>query len=67
MESRNFVVTVKERQADEPCFLLFETVGDIGLGKKSVVLDTAEGTNFEAASALARAINAGAIKIRLLG
>jgi hypothetical protein len=38
MTSRNFTVTVQERNRDEPCFLVFETNDNIGLGTKAVRL-----------------------------
>ena len=63
MTKRNFVVTVKERQAGEPCFLVFETYDDIGLGKKQVTLHLPIGTGIEEAKALAKSLNAGVAKI----
>ena len=57
MSKRNFVVTVKERGPNEPCFVVFENYDDIGLGKKQVRLTLPDGTGIAEAEALAKTLN----------
>ena len=66
MDKRNFVVTVKERQAGQPCFLVFETYDDIGLGKGAVTLILPASTGIAEAEALAKTLNASVAKISLM-
>ncbi|VVS96389.1 conserved hypothetical protein [Sphingomonas sp. EC-HK361] len=40
--ARNYVAEVKEREADQPCFLLLNLNENIGLGGKSLYLDLPE-------------------------
>ncbi|MBY5630414.1 hypothetical protein HFO42_20205 [Rhizobium leguminosarum] len=64
--SRNFVVTVKERGPDEPCFVQFELHADIGLKTDQLItLDLAPGTTIDDAKELASLLNSKAIKISL--
>lgn len=63
MPKRNFAVTVKEREAGEPCFLVFETYDDIGIGKKQVTLYLPNGTGIKEAEVLAKSLNAAVAKI----
>ena len=60
---RNFVVTVKERDVGEPCFVVFELHEDIGIGNKQVRLNLPEGTGIEEAKALASHLNNAVSKI----
>lgn len=65
--SRNFVATVKERGADEPCFVQFELHDDIGLKADALItLDLATGTTIDDAKELASLLNSKAIKISLV-
>jgi hypothetical protein len=64
--SRNFMVTVKDRQRDEPFFLAFETYDDVGLGKKVVMLDLQPGIDIEEAKELARRLNAQGSKFSVV-
>jgi hypothetical protein len=66
MKKRNFVVTVKERQRDEPCFLVFELHEDIGIGSKSFTLNMPDGTDYEYARELARTLNDKVATVRLI-
>lgn len=65
MNKRNFVVTVKEQEAGEPCFLLFEAYDDIGIGigDKKVTFYLPKGTSIAEAEELADCLNAGVAKI----
>ena len=63
MSKRNFVVTVKERGPNEPCFVVFENYDDIGLGRKQVRLTLPEGTGIAEAQALAKSLNETVAKI----
>gem|GEM_PF-4876730 len=61
---RNFVVTVKERQRDEPCYLLFELHEEIGLSNNQhITLDLPSGTNIDDAQRLAGILNAMDVKL----
>ncbi len=63
MQTRNFTVTVKERDGDEPCFLVFETDDNIGLGSKALMHHLRDGTGLAEAQDLARRLNAHVIKV----
>ncbi|GLS44383.1 hypothetical protein [Methylobacterium brachythecii] len=63
---RNFVVTVKERDPGQPCFLVFEVSEDIGLGEKTIMLQMPEQTDFDDARTIALAINHGVEKVALI-
>jgi hypothetical protein len=65
MTSRNFTVTVQERNRDEPCFLVFETNDNIGLGTKAVRLDLRHGTGLAEVQELARKLNANVIRLSI--
>ena len=56
-ESRNFVVTVKEKQRDQPFFLVFETDENIGIGKRTLMLFLEPSVNLEQAKELANRLN----------
>ncbi len=64
---RNYVITVKEREAGELCFLVFEPHESIqGLpADKDVMLDMPEGTSIEDARDIARQLNAMDLKIAI--
>ena len=55
---RNYVVTVKERQAGEPCFLLVELHEDIGLAHdQHIIFEMPEGTDYDYARECAKKLN----------
>ncbi len=62
---RNYVAEVKEREADQPCFLFLNLSEDIGLGTKSLYLTLPEGTGLAEAKALRDALHASGAAIRL--
>ncbi len=53
--TRNFTVTVKEREAGQPCFLVFE---GFDVGGEMIFLDMPAGTSLSEARALAQRLNA---------
>ncbi|TCR04065.1 hypothetical protein [Neorhizobium sp. JUb45] len=56
--ARNFVATVKERGANEPCFVQLELHEDIGLKTELLItLNLTEGTSISDAKAVANLIN----------
>ena len=64
---RNFTATVKEREAGQPCFVVLEPKDAIGLpADRQVALDMPEGTDLEAARAVARMLNDQVATIRLI-
>ena len=65
MTSRNFTVTVKERNPGEPCFLVFESDDNVGVGTKAVRLDLRRGTGLAEAQELARKLNANVIRLSI--
>lgn len=63
---RNFVVTVKEREAGEPCFVQFELREDIGLKtERLITLDLADATSISDAQDIANLLNSKVAKISL--
>ena len=66
MTSRNFTVTVKESEADQPCFLVLKLSEDIGLGNQSIILDLPEDSTIVDAAILAKTLNIEVANIRLL-
>ena len=66
MTSRNFTVTVKERNPGEPCFLVFETDDNTGVGTKAVRLDLRPRTGLAEAQELARKLNANVIRLSIM-
>jgi hypothetical protein len=62
----NFIATVKERDADEPCFIVLENYEDIGTGRKQVILSLPKGTGIGEAEALKKIINDTVEKVGLL-
>lgn len=64
---RNFTATVKEREAGQPCFIVLEPNEAIGLPTDmQVALDMPEGSDLEAARAVARMLNDQVATIRLV-
>lgn len=53
IESRNFMVTVKDGPPDQSFFLVFETDENIGIGKRTLVLSLQPSVNLEQAKELA--------------
>jgi hypothetical protein len=52
-----FVAIVKERDRDQPCFVVIEAYDDIGIDGKQITLNLPDGTDIEDAKALARYLN----------
>lgn len=52
-----FVATVKERDRDQPCFVVIEAYDGIGIDGKQITLNLPDGTNIEDAKALASYLN----------
>lgn len=53
---RNFTATVKERNPGEPCFVVIELAAEPA--SRHIVLNLAEGTDYEDARAIANQLNA---------
>lgn len=60
---RNFTATVKERSVGEPCFVVIELSAEPA--SRHVVLDLAEGTDYEDARAIANLLNASVTTARI--
>lgn len=64
--TRNFVVTVKERQVNQPCFLVFEPHEEINLDEnQSIVFDMPDGTNISDARKIAKMLNGLDVKLKI--
>jgi hypothetical protein len=60
-----FVPEVKERQADQPCFIALITGDDIGLGQRMIIFDMPEGTQLEQAREFANLLRKFRVRVRL--
>lgn len=65
MKSSPFVAEVKERGANQPCFIMLNTDQDIGLGSKQVIFDMPEGTGIEQAQEFARMLRSSGAAVRV--
>ncbi|WNV10723.1 hypothetical protein [Tardiphaga sp. 709] len=65
MQKSPFVPEVKERQADQPCFVMLNTDKDIGLGGKQIIFDLPDGTGIEQAQELARLLRGSRATVRV--
>jgi len=65
MKSSPFVPEVKEREANQPCFVMLNTSNDIGLGSKQIIFDLPDGTSIEQAQELARLLRGSGATVRV--
>jgi hypothetical protein len=65
MKSSSFAPEVKERQPDQPCFVMLNTDKDIGLGSKQIIFDLPDGTSIEQAQELARLLRGSRATVRI--
>ncbi|MEM8952032.1 MAG: hypothetical protein AAGC99_22195 [Pseudomonadota bacterium] len=60
-------MTVKERQPNEPCFLLVEPYEEIGVDEKlNIIFDMPPGTDYDDAKRLADQLNETDANIRVV-
>lgn len=63
---RDFVIEVKEREANQPCFLMVMPNEDIGLApNQHIIISMPEGTGLSEAKGLAREIRDRAARIHV--
>lgn len=65
MKSSRFVPEVKEREANQPCFVMLNPDNDIGLGGKHIVFDLPDGTRIEQAEELAPLLRSSRATVRI--
>lgn len=63
---RNFTATVKEREVRQPCYVVLELEGDIGLPQdRCITLNLPDGTGLDEARTVARILNETVATVRL--